>query len=95
MGQRTCLNYKTNRVIAIFSEMLDFAMAFNGSNPAQPWPTDELVDLFIKEDPSDPVNCSAYYPSLVETGSSSSSFGVGYSVGTALMIAGFVATLLF
>lgn len=92
LGQRVCLNYRTNRVIATFSEQLDFLIAYNGSDPTQPWPTDDLVKLFVFEEPTEPVDCVADYPTDLVGASSndatSNAYNVGYTIGPVLLLAG-------
>jgi len=93
--------------MAIFSENLDFVFAYNGSDPTQPWPTDEVVNMFIFDEPAEPVDCLGFgnnvtFPTETpndtptampqETGSSAFN-NVGYSSGTALMLAGFMMAL--
>lgn len=91
LGQRVCLNYRTNRVIATFSEQLDFVIAYNGSDPAQPWPTDKLVNLFVFEEPSELVDCGADYPP--DSSASSDAFRFDYAIGLALLLAGLLAKM--
>ena len=70
LGQRLCINYKTNRVLAITSESLNEIFGGGGDanetdvtdgdegSPNDAVPTDLIVEKFIFEEPDEPVVCT-------------------------------------
>jgi len=65
LGQMVCLNTETHRVIAISTESIDFLFAGgegNVTDPAEAIPDEhmQIVNLFMFEEPDEPIVCEPY-----------------------------------